>query len=306
MKPLALFLCFITSQLFAQAPKPSGDLMGRFYVVVDDEVRIFVNGTLVYHAGMGNSVSPEVALKPGDRVVAQLHDGGGEKRFKVLYMSSDQRSLVSFQRSNMRLITDPATVDFQTADWMKWSRQPKALPNTAKDVLPFKNSSDSVWGDKNDCIVGSLVTAEMIRPYTPPPGAAAAQQQPIVLTVEAWVDGGSTLIVKRDGISWLNGNFAKPGELREPTFVNGKAWMPKWGIPTQGRGFDRSDVFPITLEAMDLNVELAGNMEKRGLDVVDPSRSPIAVKKHPNDIEIFIPDAQGGARWYKLVFRKKN
>lgn len=295
---------FLADAVFAQTPVPAATTRGKFYVCVDDDARIYLNGEMVHKAEHGTSASREITLKTSDRIVAQLHEGGGGKRFKLLFLSADQKTMVAFPRSAFRIISDPTTIDFTPADWAKWNKSGKAMGG-GEDGFPIKTSADWVWGEANDCAIGTNITAVMFKP-APLAASARADAMPVVLTVEALVDGPSTLSVRRDGLNWTNGNNAKPGMRREPTFVNGTAWMPKWGNPDQERGFDRSDVSPLTLDSLELSVELVSNSKDRGTDVIDTGRSQIEVKKRANDIEVVIPDPQPGQRWYKLIFRSRK
>jgi hypothetical protein len=305
MKITALLtILLLAATAVAQTPAATTGTVGKFYVCVDDAARIFVNGEMVHSAGVGTSASRETTLKAGDRVVAQLHESGGGKRFKLLFLSADQKTMVAFQRLAFRIISDRAVVDFTTADWAKWNKYGKA-GGGRDDGFPVKTPADWVWGEDNDCAIGANITANMFKP-APLAASARADALPVVLSVESFVDGPSTLYVRRDGVYWINGNNSKPGLLREPTYINGTAWMPKWGTPGEERGFDRSDVSPITLATLDLTVELASNSTERGTDVVDTSRSRIDIKKKPNEIEIVIPDPEPGQRWYKLVFRSRK
>ena len=245
---------------------------------VDDNARIFVNGEMVHNAGGGTSASRETTLKPGDRVVAQLHEAGGGKRFKLLFLSTDQKTMLAFPRHAFRIITDPEIVDFTPADWAKWNKYGKA---GAAATTASRSSPRPIGSGVKVTIAPSVnLAAAMFKP-APLAASARADAMPSSRPVEAFVDGPSTLYVRRDGLNWTNGNNAKPGLLREPTYVNGTAWMPKWGVPGQERGFDRSNVSPLTLNTLELSVELASNSKERGTDVIDTSRSNINVKKRP-------------------------
>lgn len=293
----------------AQSPAPAAGVAGKFYVIVDDNARIFVNGQMVHSGGIGTSVSRETSLKPGDRVVAQLHESGGGKKFKLLFVSSDQKTIIPFLRLSFRVLNDFSTTDFTPADWAKMGKYAKGLQVNVKDGFPIKNNADWVWGEENDCALGSLLTVEMFKTVATPAGggvAAKGDAAAPLLTIESYVDGPSSLFVRRDGIYWVNGNNAKPGLGKRPTYVNGAEWMPKWGVPGQERGFDRSDVFPVSLGTLEVSVELVSNMKERDVEAVDPSRSPIKVQKRANEIEVVIPDPESGQRWYKLVLRGRK
>jgi hypothetical protein len=156
-------------------------------------------------------------IKSGDRVVAQLHESGGGKRFKLLFLSSDQKTMIAFPRLNFRIVSDKVVVDFAAADWTRWSKYAKAWGG-GSDGFPIKTSADRVWGEGNDCALGSLLTKEMFKPAPVAESLAqVAVSSAAVLTVESLVDGPSTLVVRRDGLFWENGDNAKLGLLREPT-----------------------------------------------------------------------------------------
>lgn len=305
MKPiigLFLSLLFCVAAV-GQIPRTAPPMKGRFYIDVDDGARIFINGQLAHTAGIDTSISGEVSLAVGDRVVAQLTNNQGGKWLKLVFLSTDQRSIISFQRLNYRILNDLALVDFTVADWSKF--KPVKNAEIDRNRLSIKNNAASIWGDAENTTVGSVITADMVKNYTGAP-ANAPGALPLVLTVEALVDGNSTLVIRPNGIQWVNGPVSKPGLLKEPTLVNGKEWMPKWSQSTQERGFDRSDVFPITLDTLDLSVELISNAKERGANAVDPSRTPIQVNKKTGQIEIVIPDPESGQRWYSIGLRGRK
>lgn len=127
----------------------------------------------------------------------------------------------------------------------------------------------------------------------------AREARRILLTVDALVDGSSTLNVRKDGLYWVNGQYAKPG----PTYVDGKKWEARWGKPNQPRGVDKTDIRAISLPSLELKVELVSVTERQGEKGLD-ERDPIEIKHRGNEIQITIPDYDSGGRWYKLVFRE--
>jgi hypothetical protein len=157
--------------------------------------------------------------------------------------------MIAFSRLNFRIVSDKVVVDFTEADWTRWSKYAKPSSGGNDNSFPVKNSADWVWGEGKDCALGSLLTKEMFKPAPVAESLAqVAESSAAVLTVESLVDGPSTLVVRRDGLFWENGDNAKPGLLREPTYVNDVAWMPKWNVPGQERGFDRTELHPLKLE----------------------------------------------------------
>jgi hypothetical protein len=288
----------------AQFSAPATGVSGQLYASADDTAKIFHNGKEIHTATIPVSSSNEFTLKAGDRLVAQLGNNGGPRRFRMIFVSTDRRWIISFDKQNYRVL-DVSAIDFVAGDWGKMTKRARIPPAPANEIFPYRNSADWVWGDDDSCTLGTLIGVELFKPLA----ATAAQMRDegrIVLTVEALVDGPSTLYVRKDGLLWVNGGNAKPGLSEEPTYVDDKPWLPKWGDPERKRGADRTDVFSITLPSLDLKVDLVSNMEKRGAEGIDTSRRPIDAKRRGNEIIILIPDPEPGARWYKIVFRDRK
>jgi hypothetical protein len=132
---------------------------GSFYVSVDDAATIFVNGIKVHHAGIGETRSAEIELRTGDRIVVQLRDDGGERRFVMVFASSDGQSIVNFRNNDYKIIPDLGITDFTPEQFEKLKKSAKDLRQ--KVALPVKCSSESVWGELNSSILGSVVTIKM-------------------------------------------------------------------------------------------------------------------------------------------------
>jgi hypothetical protein len=76
-------------------------------------------------------------------------------------------------------------------------------------------------------IAGLVVSAIPAQPV----GAASAKAPQRTLTIEAWVDGRSWLILRKNTLQWYQLEFAAPGRLEFanlPTIVNGEEWYPVW------------------------------------------------------------------------------
>ena len=128
-----------------------------------------------------------------------------------------------------------------------------------------------------------------------------------VLRIQAHVDGSSDLTITKAGVYWSNGRFAKPGRCdgrNEPTYVNGMAWIPKWGEPEQDRGVDRSEAYPLELQSLDLDVELLAVANTRSDTHIDP-RTPIGLTSTKEELILHIPDREPGSRWYSFVLREQ-
>lgn len=125
------------------------------------------------------------------------------------------------------------------------------------------------------------------------------------VTIEAYVDGGSSLRFNKSEFYWHNGSAAKPGRHdahSEATYVNGKEWMPKWRKNNQDRGEDTSDLYPWAHDSLDFSFELLAVTTERGQTGIE-QRTPVEVRREGGEFAIHIPDPEPGARWYKFVVR---
>lgn len=98
-------------------------------------------------------------------------------------------------------------------------------------------------------------------------GGPAKPPSPKEITVEALVDGPSVLHFSPTGIYWTNGGNAKPGRHEAhnyPTYVNGKAWTPKWGKDGDDRGVDQSEAYPMQIGSTEYEMEVVSISDRRG------------------------------------------
>ena len=160
---------FVASLLFslpclAQLPSktPPKGTIGTLYVSVDDGAKIFVNGQKVHDAGVNETRSGELELSVGQRVVVQLRDDGGVRRFMMLFVSSDRQTVISFRHRDFKVVPDIDVTDFTPADFQRWPKFAKEEKH--KPMFPFKGYSEWVWGDLSKCIIACTITPEMIRP----------------------------------------------------------------------------------------------------------------------------------------------
>lgn len=128
-------------------------------------------------------------------------------------------------------------------------------------------------------------------------------------TVEALVDGDSSLCITPTGIYWeiRGGPAAKPGlwrDANEATSVNGVRWMPKWGQPDQRKGPDKTEPFYLNLGPTDFSFEVESISPDRNKKGMDPRDTP-EMRTTRNEQSLFIRDSQDGARWYKIKFFRK-
>ena len=122
-------------------------------------------------------------------------------------------------------------------------------------------------------------------------------------TVEAYIDGETTLHITSRGIYWQSGFVQKPGFYRgrRQTYVNGRAWFPRWRHPDQARGPDRSNVLPLHL-APSLGykmrvLDIAPSRNERGL----APRDPVTLTRRRREETVYIPDTQPGEEWYTIL-----
>lgn len=149
-------------------PAAATAIKGKFFVSVDDEASIFINGVALYQASLNESESPEFELKPGDRILVKLKNTLGKGRFMLLFMSTDRKEMVSFTPGSFRILPDPTVNDFTSADLAGAKKQAKAVQGDFAEpyLLPFKSSSKWVWGDVDVSSLGCIVTPQMVKPNT--------------------------------------------------------------------------------------------------------------------------------------------
>jgi hypothetical protein len=140
------------------------------------------------------------------------------------------------------------------------------------------------------------VAAELDKLFPPKP--------PKEIIVEALIDGDSELWVTSKGIYWKNvgKETAKPGRhdgKNEPTYVNGKRWMPEWGKPQEERGFDESKSFSMPIGKVNLRFELQAVGTEKGREGID-TRDAVTMSSSGDALVIRIPDHQMDSRWYRF------
>ena len=132
--------------------------------------------------------------------------------------------------------------------------------------------------------------------------------EPTELTIKAWVDGPSELRIKKNGIYWKNGENAKPGRqsrLNEPTYINGKPWVPHWKKQHEDRGRDKSDTLAMDIPSLDFDFKLVAVAEKFDGTGVE-QRSSITVYMKDFELAISIPDLEPGTRWYTFTLTPRK
>ncbi len=132
------------------------------------------------------------------------------------------------------------------------------------------------------------------------PQATASDTDTVL--IEALIDGVSELVVSPTGISWRNYRWAKPGRhngRNEPTWVNGKAWKPKWKRPRVERGSDVTQELPLAIGKTSYKLEVLSigrSRKARGTQ----NRGPIKARQRGKNFVVAINDAAGSSAWYRF------
>ena len=146
--------------------KPGYKMRGRFHVEVDDKVRIYRDGEVLYAVPKrGRGVSPVCELVIGDRLLASTRNsGGGIRHFKVVFVSEDEQHMINFRVADFR---DFAKVlgkrrEFTSGEFERGDGQP-ARRDVDKSGNPFdfENGSEWVWGRRHHALLGTIISADM-------------------------------------------------------------------------------------------------------------------------------------------------
>ena len=159
---LFLFVVFANAQNTTTANTFA--VKGKFYVSVDDVADIFLNGLKVHRGNIGQSQSQEMELKPGDRIVVQLHNASAPRYFMLLFVATDKQQQISFPHTTLKLLPDPESKDFTAAQFAAFNKHAKENKGRTNQPFPYKNRSEWVWGEADISTLGSLLTREMFIP----------------------------------------------------------------------------------------------------------------------------------------------
>lgn len=149
----------------------------------------------------------------------------------------------------------------------------------------------------------AAAAAEKLAALTASPiqgGSTTTVQEPI--TIEAYIDGNTSLHVGKNGLHWVTrGNVAKPG-LHEgsnfPTYINKKRWVPQW--QTAGsRGTDASGAYALATAAPNLKIENI-KVSKERFGRHEEGRTPVKAFVKDDQFVVEIADPEYGARWYSF------
>jgi hypothetical protein len=165
MRFLKIAAFLLVSALISNAQLPVKDdhqpMSGAFAVSVDDACTIYVNGDKKYSATIGQSRSPELQLSVGDRVVVELRNDGDGKHFMLAFVSSDQKTIVSFKRLDFKIVPSSDVTDFTAEQFQSWTKTAKEEKGKRPN-LGVKSSSERIWGDLDKCTIAALITPQMI------------------------------------------------------------------------------------------------------------------------------------------------
>jgi hypothetical protein len=120
--------------------------------------------------------------------------------------------------------------------------------------------------------------------------ADGAQTWPIVLSVDAMIDGGDTLVIEPGGVSWVHSTYKWPTRI----MINGVNFDPHEGTDHGGATLEK-----IGLGEADLSsAEVLG---RRG-------RCTVAMEKTDSGVAIHFADPLAGAGpyWIKIGFERKS
>ena len=128
--------------------------------------------------------------------------------------------------------------------------------------------------------------------------------------IEALIDGDSELHITQEGIYWKQHgtNASKPGRFHrrnEPTYVNGKPWMPTWGKPKEESGDDRTAILPLPIGELRFGFEIIAIGDRPRMPGIQ-QRSPVTIQNEQGEQVLSIPDKEAGSKWYTIrLFRLK-
>jgi hypothetical protein len=125
------------------------------------------------------------------------------------------------------------------------------------------------------------------------------------LTVRAFIDGRSTLILRDNTVHWFHADYAAPGRhngVNYPTYLNGTAWFPTWpDVPTRENRdcHCNSSTFVGVprLPAHAQTVTLTIQKQRGGVFIV---QQPNAGNNYTLKLT-FNDDLYDGASWYKIT-----
>ncbi|HYF38010.1 MAG TPA: hypothetical protein VD994_22095 [Prosthecobacter sp.] len=287
VKTLAGFLLLLLASLHGQTPAPptADDLMAEFVAQHDEGVKrldIACIQQLQAEKQLATQAGNLHGANAIDDVLRQVQDG-------TLNPTALPKTL-------------PSPVAVLVRDHA--ARKATAVATLAKNYLARFNAlkaQPAIAGDPDALAEVDRCLLEISTFIKPIPGVVVDE-----ITIEAYIDGNTTLHITRDGLHWqTDGNVAKPGLHNKsfyPTYINGNAWIPQWKAQAT-RGTDTSDTYPITTAAPQLKLEHIATSRDRSAPH-EPGRALPKEAFTKNEFTVLIADPESGARWQK--FRLKT
>jgi hypothetical protein len=139
---------------------------------------------------------------------------------------------------------------------------------------------------------------------TPLPSTLGTSSTMSVLTVSAYIDGRSQLILQGDAVHWHHLDFAAPGRLEgadNPTYLNWAAWYPAWpdSPDAENRDCNCDSSAYVGLQPLAMQDQIASLEIVRARDRVAIVQQPDAANAYTLIIE-FDDGAPAGATWYEV------
>jgi hypothetical protein len=154
-------LLMMAGSAFAQGS--GSPVQGRFYIQIDDDMSLYLNGKMIHHGDYGVSETRQVALSPGDRLVVDVENKGGPYGLKMIFVSRDRKTIINFGVDSFRLLHDPDKKDFTAREYEGWKEPAHQGYKMFHSHLTFKNTAQWVWGEKRSGIsyLACLITKGM-------------------------------------------------------------------------------------------------------------------------------------------------
>jgi len=252
-----------------------------------------------------------IQANPGDKAAAEnllrlylVELDNPAEAAKYADLGADETTKKYLLVASMKLDTLPEKACLELGDWFKGLEASAAgLSGKAAMLKRAKTYYDRYLevhaADDMDRMRAKLASAKIEKDLADLVPPICLQE----IVVEAMIDDNSDLWVTPQGIYWKHtGGFSKPGRhggRNEPTWVNGKPWMPEWGKPQEPTGNDQSKPLPLPVGKVGFKFELQAVGTEKGCQGIE-KRDPIRTRTEGEAFVVTIPDGQGGCRWYRF------
>lgn len=128
------------------------------------------------------------------------------------------------------------------------------------------------------------------------------------ITIEALIDDTSELWIYPHRMIWHNLRDAKPGRIggrKEPTWINGQAWIPTWYESDIDGGPDMSEPFALDIGTLDLTAELVAVGENRAETRIDRD-AEVRTYKRDGAFVIRFEDVLAGPAWFRVRLSRQR